>query len=339
MKLSVFVITWRRATLLEACVTTALADLPKDAELVVVVNGSDPDAEAILSRKNDPRFRWLVGPRELRAICRNRGFEEARGEVLLFLDDDVQVPRGYFREVMRRFEADPKLSVLGGPNRTPPDSPWREKVFGAVMTSPFAAPFVYRRYAEGGAYRAAGEHDLILCNLALRRSHVPEALRFEGGLKSNEENLFLFRCRARGLSLKASGTCFVYHRRRASLAGFLQQIFSYGFGRAQQTVRAPSSMHPAFLVPSLALVGGPLFVALNPEWLLAYGALSLFGALASRETRQLGALGTLGVWCLTPLLHVSYGVGFWAGCGEILKPRLAQVESSVVEADERPGVA
>ncbi len=316
MRLSVFVVTCGRPELVRACVDSVLVDLPQDGELVVVVNGSDRQTEAWLQNQTDGRLRWSVCVREPRALCRNRGFSGTGAEILLFLDDDVQVPPGFFAEVLRRFAVEGELSILGGPNRTPPGSPWLEQLFGAVMTSAFAAPLVYRRYAAGGVYRKASEHDLILCNLALRRAKIPAGLRFQQGLRSNEENLFLFHCRTLGLRIRASGCCFVFHRRRRDLTGFIRQIFSYGFGRAQQTVREPASAHWAFLVPAATLVVGPFWAAWHPEWLVLYGMLAGLGAVFSRETAALGLGGCVGVTLLTPVVHVCYGLGFWAGCGE-----------------------
>lgn len=339
MRLTAFIVTHRRAGLLERCVRSALAALPEDAELRIVVNGSDRDSEHWLSTQRDPRLQWTVCPREPRTLCRNRGFTESRGDILHFLDDDVEVPAALFHDVLARFDADPSLAVLGGPNRTPPCSPWQEKVYGAVMTSPFAAPFVFRRYAESLGDRDGSEHDLILCNLALRRSRIPEGLRFEDGLRSNEENLFLFECRRQGLRILASGQCFVFHRRRSTLTGFLRQILSYGFGRAQQTWRAPSSTHPAFLVPAVCLVLGPLALTWQPSLGLVYLAFAALGSVGSRSVRELGPLGGIAVVGLTPLVHGLYGLGFWAGCGQLFGSRLTPVDPSVVQADERSRVA
>jgi len=335
VRLSVFVLTRGRTELLRACVASILADLPEQAELIVVVNGRDPQAEALLGSLGDSRLRWTVCAAEPRALCRNRGFRMARGEILYFLDDDVRVPRGLFQQVLARFGSDPELAVLGGPNRTPPESPALEKAFGAVMTSGFAAPLVRRRYEAAAADRPAGEHELILCNLAVRRSLIPQSLRFQRGLKSNEENLFLFQCQASALKIRSSGRCYVYHRRRKDLTGFVRQIFSYGYGRAQQTLRAPASAHPLFLVPAFSMALGPLAVALKPGLIALYVAGALLGALFSKEARACGVVRTA---LLTPLVHGAYGLGFWAGCWDGWKvPQ--EMGGAVIEAGEGTGVA
>lgn len=311
MKLTAFVITYGRPALLETCVRSALTDLPNDSELRVLVNGTDPEAEAWLSSISDPRLHWRITNREPRTLSRNRGFQEALGEVLYFLDDDVEIPPGLFREVLRRFDADPELAVLGGPNLTPPESSAWEWACGAVFTSAFAAPLVCRRYSAGGKERTGGVHALILCNLAVRRAAIPVDVRFRAGLRSNEENLFLHECERRRLKIRSSPRCAVFHRRRSTVAGFVSQVASYGYGRAQQCFRAPASNPIWFLVPPAVVAAGPGLVIRFP-WLLAlYAAGALIGALGSREARQRGWGGLFGAASLTAVVHLAYGVGFW----------------------------
>src|SRR5690606_4088240 len=98
--------------------------------------------------------------------------------------------------VVERFRRHERLDVLGGPNVTPPESGFSERVYGAVMCSPLIAPKIYRRYSAGRrAFRLnATDDELILCNLAVRREGVPPTARFRARLSSNEENLFLNEC-------------------------------------------------------------------------------------------------------------------------------------------------
>jgi len=120
---------------------------------------------------------------------------------------------------------------------------------------------------------------------------------------------------------------YVYHHRRKTLRAFMQQTFSYGFGRAQQTVQAPRSCHPAFLGPAAALallLASPFSLGLRaalPGSAAIYGLLAFAGASISDETRRLGILGILAVTALTAVTHAAYGVGFWSGLGWELRRR------------------
>lgn len=320
MKVHVFIVAGGRLELLSRCCRSVAAALTPECRVTVLVNGDLPEVVDWLTRFNHPSFQWEVVERESRPAARNRAFELS-GDIIYFLDDDVIVPGHLFKLVSRRFREEPKLAILGGPNLTPPDEPWLGKIFGAVMTSSFAAPRVRARYGAdcSGPFEAAGEHQLILCNLALRRSAVPENLRFATHLVSNEENLLLYHCKRLGLKAVFSPEAYVFHHRRRGVLAFASQVFSYGFGRAQQTLAAPRSCHPLFLVPSLTLlfVGvalpiSGLRVFLIPL-LIVYAALAFVAALASRTVAALGILGALFCIPITAVVHVAYGVGFLAG--------------------------
>ncbi len=100
---------------------------------------------------------------------------------------------------------------------------------------------------------------------------------------------------------------------------FLQQIFSYGCGRGEQTLRAPGSLHPLFLVPVIAwffLVAG-VFGFLPPAslvgLLLAHQLLSAVALSQSAEVRRMGFSGFLLAIPLSGLVHLTYGLGFCRG--------------------------
>ena len=86
---SVILPTFRRPDLVARAVGNALSQTLDDIEVVVVVDGPDPETEAVLSRIRDPRLRVLVPPQNLgNAGARNHGLAAARGTWIAFLDDD-----------------------------------------------------------------------------------------------------------------------------------------------------------------------------------------------------------------------------------------------------------
>lgn len=326
MKLSVHIVTRGRPALLKRCVLSVAEALPADAEACVVVNGEDPAALEWLSSLDLPGVRYHVQPFAPLSDTRNRALLVCQGEILHCLDDDVTVPRDLFHRVLERFDADLDLAIVGGPNLTPPGSSWPERLFGAILTSPFAAPRVRTRYGAERRERAAAEYDLMFCNFAFRRDAVRamgETLApFGSAMVSNEETLFARRCLEAGLKAIYCPSAWVYHARRSTLLSFARQVMKYGAGRARQDAMEPRARTLWMHVPALA-VGVGLALAISDASTLAllgvaHALLSLLGALSSSDIRALGWRGILAAIPLTGLVHSSYGIGLWRGW---LQPR------------------
>jgi Glycosyl transferase family 2 len=326
MKLDVHIVTCGRLPLLRDCCTSLARYLPKEAGVTIIINGAQPETENWLQSFGHPAFRWETIEREHRAIARNRAFDSSDADVIYFLDDDVVIPGPIFENALCLFALDPDLGVVGGPNLTLPESDWNENFFGSIMTSAFAAPMVRQRYGSHAEdILPASEHSLILCNLAVRTAAIPRWLRFRGELKSNEENLFLYECRRSKILSRSSYSLAVYHRRRRDLRSFGLQIFSYGFGRAQQTWFAPQSCHPAFFAPAALCITLPLLLFTphplpSLSFLMSlYFLLSLGGAVLSSQIRTLGPVAVVCAAFLTLYVHVSYGLGFLLGMFDSFK--------------------
>lgn len=85
-------------------------------ELIVVDNGSHPPLEQHFApRIIDRSTRVVVEPELGLTPARLAGIREARGEVLVFVDDDNVLSPDYLLEVAREFDARPELAAAGGP--------------------------------------------------------------------------------------------------------------------------------------------------------------------------------------------------------------------------------
>jgi glycosyltransferase involved in cell wall biosynthesis len=87
--ISVIVPTARRPELLMRAVRSILEQSTSDLEVIVVIDGPDPETMKLLSSISDPRLRFLQNQRSLgSAEARNVGVKAAQGEWVAFLDDD-----------------------------------------------------------------------------------------------------------------------------------------------------------------------------------------------------------------------------------------------------------
>lgn len=137
MRFTVAVCTWNRAALLPA-VLERLARVryaPGDWEVVVVNNNSTDDTERVLDTfKGRLPLRRAFEPKQGNSHARNTAVREARGDYVVWTDDDVLVEADWLAAYARAVERHPSAALFGGPVRprfegTPPawlSDAWQE---------------------------------------------------------------------------------------------------------------------------------------------------------------------------------------------------------------------
>lgn len=108
---SVVVVTRDRAASLERTLTALAKQSFRAHEVIVIDNGSVDDTEAVVKRF-DARYESLPG-RGI-AECRQRGVDLARGSVVAMCDDDCVPAEDWLEELVRFFEANPDVALIGG---------------------------------------------------------------------------------------------------------------------------------------------------------------------------------------------------------------------------------
>ena len=121
MKLSIIVATRNRAHAIIKCldaIAEALAHAPPvEAEVLVIDNASTDNTSAVVKEWASSRpfpVRPLLESKKGSSAARNKGIREARGEVLVFIDDDCRMSRSYVTDLLRHAAADTELVLRGG---------------------------------------------------------------------------------------------------------------------------------------------------------------------------------------------------------------------------------
>ncbi len=105
---SIVIPTFHRPALLTAAVRSCMsAERPEgvEIEIVVVDNSAEGDAADTCRALGAEGLRYVHEPQSGLAFARNRGIAEARGEVLVFLDDDETAKPQWLLELHRAFAA------------------------------------------------------------------------------------------------------------------------------------------------------------------------------------------------------------------------------------------
>ena len=139
MKLTVAICTWNRADILDRTLAQMRQlVVPPDVEweLLVVNNNCTDHTDSILTRHDGVLpLRRIAEPTAGKSFALNRAAIEARGDVIVWTDDDVLVDPMWLAEYARAIERWPAMSFFGGPAQpwfetTPPS--WLKEVFQQV---------------------------------------------------------------------------------------------------------------------------------------------------------------------------------------------------------------
>jgi len=248
---------------------------------------------------------------------RNLGIRSARGDVLYFLDNDSAVSPDLFEIAAGHLEA-PDVIGVAGPNVSQESDSTVARAVDGVFCSVFGTGGIRARYSSVGSARVASEHDVIFCNLAIRKSLLDKVGGLNENLYPNEENELYER-----LVASSAEAHFIYdpaavvtRPRSESVAAHLRQILFYGVGRMKQTFYRPNVLCLVHMIPAFFL----LYLAIVP-WLgipLLLAPLVLYGAMlvvfSAKGGLGAGSAGVSAVLLLLfPLTHLAYGAGLIIG--------------------------
>ncbi|MGQ9588777.1 MAG: glycosyltransferase [Planctomycetota bacterium] len=289
-----------------------------------------PEALRALRRLSYPssRIEAFVARGVQPARQRNEAVRRARGEILLFLDDDSEASPGLLLRYVESFRGDPRLGAAGGPAQASRGNRI-QSLSALVLGDPRVTGRSAARYCPVGELRAADERELILCNLAVRRSAFEDLGGFDESLYPNEENDFLERMARRGWKLLYDPDAVVERPQRETLAALLAAIRGYGRGRAAQWRRLPSrvsrrrgGLAAAALLGVAAIFAAPFF---RSALCFVPGAVyaAYLAGLALRFSRRVRLRDAVAASGLAGLVHASYAAGLLAGVFVAARPRSA----------------
>lgn len=196
--ISIAVCTWNRARLVEQTLESfTRLDIPPGLEWeVVVINNNSPDRTSAVLDSFVSRLplRSFLEVQQGIAFARNRAAIEARGDVVLWTDDDVQVRPNWLRDYAKALDDYPDCGFFGGPVelRFEGDPPaWLLRGLDAIGGA------LGQVRVPGDVPIGVGPQLPFNCNMAVRREYhlaMPYDTRYgrkAGGLVSGEETVFL----------------------------------------------------------------------------------------------------------------------------------------------------
>jgi glycosyltransferase involved in cell wall biosynthesis len=243
----------RRDLLVKALEALFRQDYPPDAfEIVLVDDGSgDGTGEAVKALNPPCALNYLYQENAGLATARNKGIRAARGEIVLFVDDDIMASESLLSEHVKTHRAHPKSVVRGWVNHVEDLENADRKIPRFTMQDISTAFF-------------------WTSNVSVARKHLEEAGMFDETFREyGWEDLELgLRLRALDLKLQYNKEAVVFHYKsrwkKSDLPRLLKQARSKGRTAVQfldkhptMRVKMATGINPAsFLWNDLKEMGG-----------------------------------------------------------------------------------
>lgn len=260
-----------------------------------------------------------VGP----AIKRDMAAKAARGDILAFVDDDVEPTNYWLAAIVTGFK-DKEVAGVGGPGVTPPTAGWREAASGWFSASPIGSGgFGYRFLPRGRRY----VDDYPSMNLAIRKKDFWAVGGFDSAYWPGEDTkLCLDLVHILGKKILYEPTALVYHHRRELLVPHLRQHGNFGLHRGYFARVLPrTSLRLVYFLPSGLLLITLVFllslwirelnfwiIVCMGSFLISYWLCVLLNALWIKINSGSWVMSIISI-PVTIVTHYWYGIKFIQG--------------------------
>ncbi|MGD9572823.1 MAG: glycosyltransferase family 2 protein [Thermoleophilia bacterium] len=264
--LTLAVCTHDRPELLRQCLEGMTRAVAADAaagghpapEILVVDNAPSGPGTADLVA-GVPGVRYAMEPRAGLDFARNRALAEARGDVVVFIDDDAVADRGWVTGIRHALARHPDAAAVTG--LVLPFELETEAQIAFERRGGFRKGFRAIRYEgdehEGNAVFPCGSGAFgVGCNMAVRREHVlaiggfDEALDTGRPLPGGGDLDIFYRVIRTGGALVYEPRMLVFHTHRRTLKQLRRQYWTWGLGFAafaHKTLRTDPPMRGRML--------------------------------------------------------------------------------------------
>jgi len=254
-------------------------DYPGDRlEIIVVDDGSQKEVSEIVA---SPDIRVIrQGKSQGPAACRNIGAENARGEILAFIDADCMAGEKWLKEIIP-FSQTSKIGAVGGYV----DGYFRDSLLDRYERVSSSLNMGNRLLLEG---KTESSFYVPTANMLVTREAFKAAGGFKAGMRVGEDVDFCWRLRNSGYTLLYVPSGSVAHKHRNRLGRMLKRRGEYGTSEAvlYRTHRDKKKSFYISVSSGLSFLAFTLAILLVNAWPVA-PMLILFGLDLWRKSATL----------------------------------------------------
>lgn len=276
IKVAIVIPTLNNAETLERCLDSVKKNDTKHKYEVIVVDAGSSDGTIEIARKYADKVVNGVPSR----INRNKGIENAEGDIICFTDSDCVVPEDWIDKLveglLRLNEKDSRIIGVGGSNVPLLENlSLTELAIAKVIVSPLVA---FKAWSAA-IYREERE---VNHNSMMNSAYFKRVIEEVGGFREEpgypEDVDFIAKIIGKGYKLYYLPEPLVYHKHKSSFGGFASQMRDFGrkrFRVNREHKNIPRFYHygplflclmlysPLFFVPLAMAVANATYVSLK----------------------------------------------------------------------------
>ncbi|MBU0894318.1 MAG: glycosyltransferase [Nanoarchaeota archaeon] len=200
------------------CIIKCLKLDYEDFEILILPDTIDREAS---KKYKDKKLRIIETGPVKPAFKRNLGMEKSKGNFFAFIDSDAYPEKDWLKNAMQYFKEE-KIGIVGGPNLTPTEGNFWEKISGYVLSNFWTSGDACVRYKKS---KNCFVKELPSCNYISRKEISP---KYDPSFLTAEDSEFCFKVEDQGYKILYAKDVVVFHHRRDTLKKHLKQMFIYG---------------------------------------------------------------------------------------------------------------
>jgi glycosyltransferase involved in cell wall biosynthesis len=259
-RITIIVPTYNRSYFLRPLFASLLKQTlaPSAYEVLIVDNNSTDDTRAVtfeLMQQAQFSGTYIFEPHQGLHNARNRGILEARGDIVVFADEDIITSEAWLENILSSFDQNPRVGIVGGPVYPIWDSSPPEWIYD-YGTKDIHCVFAYLNY--GNESKFLEREDIFGCNFAIKKqlaveingsapdTFPPQMIHYSG----TGEYAMLAGARQKGYKVYYNAEAYVRHHApvsRCTLKYFINRYQRWGVESIYQQYNSSSSLPQVFI--------------------------------------------------------------------------------------------
>lgn len=221
IKFSVVIPTYRRHSSLQECIKALCSQLRNKEDFEIVVINDGGEGEPLGNSYSQINIRYLSIEHKGAAAARNFALRNAKGEIILFLDDDSIVAEGWADATVKNWQEFADVDGIGGYVLCDKIDTIYVKVNADIFNW-------YFEQANHGEYC----NFISTCNAGYKKEILERVNGFDEQFKAayGEDRDLNIKIIKQGGKLRLARDILVYHDKNLYFYNFIRRHFNYGKG-------------------------------------------------------------------------------------------------------------